>query len=155
MRVCNYMPQANKGKCKGRPGTWGRGCLGTWVRLGTWERSDICGNSCHTSDARAGVCWLVCLVYLLVSLFVGLFNVYFLFFAFFYLLPVYLCYLFVAPVAFSCIYTLEAILSYTCRIDGKTCRYCRYICAIFSLAVLIFWLYTRKLAKDIVILSLC
>ena len=48
------------------------------------------------------------------SLFVGLFNVYFLFFAFFYLLPVYLCYLFVAPVAFSCIYTLEAILNDNC-----------------------------------------
>ena len=31
--------------------------------------------------------------------------------------------------------------------DGKTCRYRRYICAIFSLAVLSFWLYTRKLAK--------
>ena len=39
--------------------------------------------------------------------------------------------------------------------DGKTCRYCRYICAIFSLAVLIFCLYTRKLAKDIVLLALC
>ena len=41
------------------------------------------------------------------------------------------------------------------RRDGKACRYCRYICAIFSLAVLIVWLYTRKLAKDIVLLALC
>ena len=31
--------------------------------------------------------------------------------------------------------------------DGKTCRYCGYIRAIFSLAVLIFWLYKCKLAK--------
>ena len=39
--------------------------------------------------------------------------------------------------------------------DGKTCRYCRYICAIFSLAVLICSLYTRKIALKIVLLALC
>ena len=39
-----------------------------------------------------------------------------------------------------------------CR-DGKMCRYCRHICAIFSLAVLISWLCTRKSAKTI--LALC
>ena len=36
--------------------------------------------------------------------------------------------------------------------DGKTCR---RVCAIFSLAVLIFWLRTGKLAKSIVPLALC
>ena len=46
--------------------------------------------------------------------------------------------------------------------DGKTCRYCRYICAIFSVAVLILLAVyeqtSEKLAKNTVIsalISLC
>ena len=32
---------------------------------------------------------------------------------------------------------------------GKMCRYRKYICAIFSLVVLVFWLYTPKLTKTL------
>ena len=39
--------------------------------------------------------------------------------------------------------------------DGKTCRYCRYICAIFLWLCYFFWLYTPKLAKSTVLRALC
>ena len=50
-----------------------------------------------------------------------------------------------------------------CGVGGKWCAEMEkhadtadiHICAIFSLAVLIFWPYTCKLARDIVLLALC